>query len=275
MRPLESALWYAGSGVPVLPLHTGLGGGRCSCRRPHCDRPGKHPRWHPRLITAGLHEASTDPEQVRRWWTAWPEANVGLRTGVAIDVCDVDTPTGLHLLRDILGDLFETPLVQTGSGGLHLYFAASGAPNRVRLLPGVDWRGEGGYVVAPPSVHGNGLRYRWITHGPAPLCPPELLRLVIPPPPPPPPVVRHPGRYAAAALDNEVNRVRWAAVGERNNTLYRAARGLGRLVAEGLLEEYDVVSALTPAALDAGLGAVETARTIRSGLTAARARRVA
>lgn len=275
MRPVESALWYASAGVPVLPLHTGLGDGRCSCRRPHCDRPGKHPRWHPRLITAGLHEASTDPERVRRWWTAWPEANVGLRTGVAVDVCDVDTPAGLHLLRDLIGDLIETPLVQTGSGGLHLYFAATGAPNRVRLLPGVDWRGEGGYVVAPPSVHGNGRRYQWISHGPAPPCPPALLRLVIPPPPPPPPVVRHPGRYAAAALDNEVARVRHAPVGERNNTLYRAARSLGRLVGAGLLDQYDVVSALTPAALTAGLGAAETDRTIRSGLTAGRGARVA
>jgi hypothetical protein len=69
--------------------------------------------------------------------------------------------------------------------------------------------------------------------------------------------------------------VRFAPVGERNNTLYRAARSLGRLAAAGLLDPYDVVSALTPAALAAGLGAAETARTIRSGLTAGRARRVA
>ncbi|MFD0747758.1 hypothetical protein ACFQ1L_42720 [Phytohabitans flavus] len=47
MRPIESALWYAKSGLPVLPLHTGLGGGRCSCRRAHCDRAGKHPGGTP------------------------------------------------------------------------------------------------------------------------------------------------------------------------------------------------------------------------------------
>jgi hypothetical protein len=255
--------------VPVLPLHTGGGDGRCSCRRPHCDRPGKHPRWHPRLITAGLHQASTDPDQLRRWWSVWPRANVGLRTGVTIDVCDIDTPTGLRLLTVLL-DGVVAPAVRTGSGGLHLYFAASGAPNRVRVLPGVDWRGADGYVVAPPSVHASGRRYRWVRHGPAPPCPPELLRLVLPPPPPPPSVVRHPTRYAAAALSNEVDRVRSAPVGQRNNTLYRAARSLGRLSAAGLLDEREIADALTHAAHAAGLGAYETARTIRSGLTGPR-----
>ncbi|WP_246277830.1 bifunctional DNA primase/polymerase [Phytohabitans rumicis] len=185
MEPLATALWYAASGVPVLPLHTGGGGGRCSCRRPHCDRPGKHPRWHPRLITAGLHQATTDPDQVVRWWTAWPRANVGLRTGVTVDVCDVDTPVGLRLLSALVDDA-AVPAVRTGSGGLHLYFAATGAPNRVRVLPGVDWRGKDGYVVAPPSIHANGRRYRWIRHGPAPDCPSELISLVMPPPRPHP-----------------------------------------------------------------------------------------
>ena len=268
MEPLATALWYAASGVPVLPLHTGGGDGRCSCRRPQCDRPGKHPRWHPRLITAGLHQATTDPDQVRRWWATWPEANVGLRTGVVVDVCDVDSPMGLRLLSVLIDD--AVPTVRTGSGGLHLYFAATGAPNRVRVLPGVDWRGKDGYVVAPPSIHGNGVRYRWIRYGPAPPCPAELLSLIMPPPPPPPPVVRHPSRYAAAALDNETERVRSAPVGQRNNTLYRAARSLGRLAAVGLLAEHEIADALTYAAHAAGLGAYETARTIRSGLAAAR-----
>jgi hypothetical protein len=270
---LASALRYAAAGVPVLPLHTGTGDGGCSCRRPQCDRPGKHPRWHPRLITAGLHQASTDPAQLRRWWATWPEANVGLRTGVVVDVCDVDTADGLRLVQALVDR--EVPTVRTGSGGLHLYFAATGLPNRVRVLPGVDWRGVDGYVVAPPSTHASGERYRWIMRGPAPLCPPVLRALVAPPPEPPlrpPTEIRHPSRYAAAALDNEAERVRRAPVGTRNNTLYSATRRLGRLAAAGLLDERDVVDALTPAARLAGLGAYEIARTIRSGLAGARTR---
>ncbi|GFJ88926.1 hypothetical protein Prum_025680 [Phytohabitans rumicis] len=82
--------------------------------------------------------------------------------------------------------------------------------------------------------------------------------------------MRYPTRYAAAALDNEAIRVRSAPVGQRNNTLYRAARSLGRLAAAGHLGEHEVTDALTHAARAAGLGAYETARTIRSGLTAAR-----
>lgn len=268
---LASALRYAAAGVPVLPLHTGAGGGRCSCRRPGCDRPGKHPRWHPRLLTAGLHQASTDPDVLRRWWSVWPDANIGLRTGVTVDVCDVDTPEGLRLLADLIDA--DPPTVRTGSGGLHLYFAATGLPNRVRVLPGVDWRGVDGYVVAPPSVHASGDRYRWVSRGPAPPCPAALRALVAPPPPPPPPpVVHHPPRYAAAALDNESARVRGAPVGRRNITLYSATRRLSRLVAAGMLDEHDVVEALTPAARAAGLGGYETARTIRSGLTGPRSR---
>ena len=141
-------MWYASSGVPVLPLHTGLGGGRCSCRRPHCDRPGKHPR-----LRHGLTDATTDPRRIEMWWTRWPEANIGLRTGVAMDVADIDSAEGWHGLRHLLGGAMpDGPEVRTGGGGRHFWFRPTGYGNRVRLLPGVDWRGAGGYVIAPPST---------------------------------------------------------------------------------------------------------------------------
>jgi hypothetical protein len=270
--PLAAALAYAADGIPVLPLHAPRPGGGCSCGRTDCDRPGKHPRWHHRLITAGLRDASTDPELLRRWWRTWPDANVGLRTGVTVDVCDVDTPRGLAALRELIGGT-GIPLVRTGSGGWHLYFAATGAHNRVRLLPGVDWRGDGGYVVAPPSRHASGRRYRWVRPvvDAAPRCPAALLRLVTAPPAPPagPPIAVHDvARYAAAALTHEATRVADAPVGERNNTLYRAARNLGELAAAEMLDDREVTAVLTDAARRAGLGRVEIARTVRSGLTA-------
>jgi hypothetical protein len=174
----------------------------------------------------------------------------------------------------VLGE--EMPTVRTGSGGCHLYVAATGAGNRARLLPGVDWRGAGGYVVAPPSLHASGERYRWTRSraGTFPPCPPELYRLLTAPLPNAAPssagatVVRHPAGYAAAALEAEELEVRTAPVGRRNNTLYHAARSLGRLVATGFLGTNDVTATLTRAARAAGLGRAETARTIRSGLAA-------
>ncbi|MBX6357026.1 MAG: bifunctional DNA primase/polymerase [Micromonosporaceae bacterium] len=271
---LAAAHAYAQAGIPVLPLHCPTGRGRCSCGRPDCGRAGKHPRWHPRLIPAGLHDASTDPARIDAWWSTWPTANIGLRTGVACDVCDIDTPEGLRAVQHLLGG--DLPTVRTGSGGYHVYLAPTGAGNRARLLPGVDWRGAGGYVVAPPSRHASGERYRWIRRpdGPFPACPPELLRLLSPapvaaPPSRPPATVHHPMEYAAAALRGEESNVRTAPVGARNTTLYHAARSLGRLVGAGLLDPAEVTDVLTHAARAAGLGRAETARTIRSGLTAA------
>ncbi len=266
--PLAAALAYARHGIPVLPVHTVVAG-RCDCGRAACDRPGKHP-W----LRHGLTGASTDPRRIERWWGRHPAANVGLRTGLVMDVADVDSAEGLHGLRHLLGgELPRAPQVLTGSGGRHVWFAPTGLGNRVRLLPGVDWRGAGGYVVAPPSRHVSGAAYTWMCRPgeaePA-AAPAALLALLAGPPPAAPGRVAHPARYAEAALAAEADRVAWAPVGTRNDTLNRAAFALGRLVGAGLVDESAVRYELTRAAQHAGLGRVETARTIRSGLTAGR-----
>lgn len=266
---LTAALAYARHGVPVLPVHTPDRGGACSCDRgARCERSGKHPR-----LPHGLTEASTDPHQIRLWWLIWPHANVGLRTGVVMDVADVDSAEGWHGLRHLLGgDVPPGPQVRTGGGGRHLWFRPTGYGNRVRLLPGLDWRGAGGYVLAPPSRHVSGGDYRWIRR-PAvalPAGPAALLALIAGPPPPPVPPrsLTHPGRYAEAALESETGRVARAVVGTRNDTLNRAAFALGRRVGAGLLDESEVRWELTAAARRAGLAWPEIRGTIRSGLTA-------
>jgi hypothetical protein len=268
---LTTALAYARHGIPVLPVHTPDRNGVCSCDRgARCDRSGKHPR-----LRHGLSEASTDPRQIRLWWAFWPHANVGLRTGVVMDVADVDSAEGWHGLRRLLGgEVPAGPQVRTGSGGRHLWFRPTGYGNRVRLLPGLDWRGSGGYVLAPPSRHASGGDYRWIRR-PAVALPPgpaELVELISGPPATP--VTRrpvaHPDRYAEAALDAETGRVADAVPGTRNDTLNRAAFALGRLVGAGLLDESQVRWELTAAARRAGLGRAEIRGTIRSGLTAGR-----
>ncbi len=268
---LSAALAYADRGIPVLPLHTPDPVGACSCGRRRCDRPGKHPR-----LPHGLTEASTDPRRLEMWWSRWPDANIGLRTGVVMDVADVDTDDGGHALRLLVGGAMPVgPLVRTGGGGWHLWLHPIGYGNRVRLLPGVDWRGAGGYVVAPPSLHARGTAYTWVCRTTAlPPCPPALRELVAGPTRPTRPAlpVVHPDRYAEAALDAETARVAGAPEGARNDTLNRAAFALGRLVGAGLLDERSVTRELSAAARYAGLGRQETVRTIRSGLTAGRRR---
>lgn len=268
---LSAAFAYARHGIPVLPVHTVVAG-TCSCGRSECGSPGKHPR-----LRHGLTEATTDPPRLETWWARWPDANVGLRTGIVMDVADIDSTEGWHGLRHLLHDAMPVgPRVRTGGGGWHLWFQPTGYGNRVRLLPGLDWRGAGGYVLAPPSRHASGADYRWLIKPgkDLPHVPRALTALIEGPPPveSSPRAVTHPGRYAAVALEAEADRVARARVGTRNDTLNRAAFALGRLVAAGLLDAATVRSELDRAARDAGLGRVEIRRTIRSGLTAGQGR---
>ena len=265
---LTAALAYARHGIPVLPVHSPDLSGHCSCDRgPRCERPGKHPR-----LRHGLTDASTDPRLIEMWWMRWPAANIGLRTGLTMDVADIDSAEGWHGLRHLLGGALPAgPRVRTGGGGWHFWFRPLGFGNRVRLLPGLDWRGIGGYVVAPPSRHATGGDYRWVRRPgeELPVGPPALRELIEGPSRP----VTHrsisyPDRYGLAALAAEAQRVAHAPVGSRNDTLNRAAFALGRLVGAGLLTAGDTVRELEAAARRAGLGRAETRGTIRSGLTA-------
>jgi hypothetical protein len=191
-----------------------------------------------------------------------------------MDVADIDSTAGWHGLRHLLGGAMPVgPQVRTGGGGWHLWFQTTGYGNRVRLIPGVDWRGGGGYVVAPPSRHATGGDYRWLIkpNKDLPRAPRALRGLIdgpAPAPVAPPTRIVQPDRYAAAALEAEIDRVARARVGTRNDTLNRAAFALGRLVSAGMLDAWIVRTELDRAARHAGLGSAESKRTIRSGMTA-------
>jgi hypothetical protein len=281
----KAALWYAKAGILVLPLHTPAADGTCSCRRSDtCESAGKHPR-----LRHGLHDASQDLGLIGSWWQRWPDANVGLATGTALDVCDMDTGAGLAAVLDTL-DVIKpaAPLVRTGNGW-HLWYASTDLPNRVGLLPGVDWRGSGGMVVAPPSVHASGTTYRFQQPWDGlvlPDCPPPLRALVAAPAAPgalTAETITRFDRYAEAALDGELQRIRQAPApvysggtritgGERNNTLHLAAFRMGQLAASGRVDEAAVRRELTAAAVQTGLSLVEAQRTIDSGWRSGRAR---
>jgi hypothetical protein len=166
------------------------------------------------------------------------------------------------------------PVARTGGGGWHLLYAPSGLGNRVGLLAGVDWRGRGGLIVAPPSGHASGRRYRWVRPLTAalPEVPAALRRLLAPPAtarttlPPATPASGRGGGYGPAALAGERAAVATAPPGRRNATLNRAAFNLGQLVAAGLVDVDQIRVVLLAAALEAGNPEANARATIESGL---------
>ena len=117
----------------------------------------------------GLHDATTDSQQLKQWFGNGQLYNIAIRTGAAsgFDVLDVDGDDGVKALQALIavyGNLPKTPCVRTGGGGLHYYFRhADGVSNSAsKIAEHLDVRGDGGYVIAPPSVHQNGATYEWI-----------------------------------------------------------------------------------------------------------------
>jgi hypothetical protein len=268
----RAALAYAALGYPVVPMHAPEPGGGCSCAASTCRDPGKHPR-----LAGWPQLASTDPAAVRSWWRRWPNANVGLATGRRFDVLDLDGDQGVEALRAALQIApweHPGPAARSGGGGWHLLYAPTGLGNLVRLLPGVDWRGRGGLIVAPPSRHASGNRYAWVRPLTAvlPAVPEGLRRLLAPAAAarttlaPALTTVGRGGGYGRAALVGERAAVAAAQPGRRNATLNRAAFNLGQLVAAGLLDVDQVRAVLLAAALEAGNPEPKARVTIESGL---------
>jgi hypothetical protein len=278
---LDAALGYAARGIPVYPVcwpHPTSGGATlgCSCPRGRlCDRPAKHP-----LTRHGATDATCDPAQLERWWARWPQANLGLATGVVFDALDVDGPAGLAALGKLAraAELrFPGPLVATGGGGWHAWFHPTGLGNRPpRGLPSVDWRGRGGAVLAPPSRHATGRAYRWLRpldQASLPEVPAALRARLDPAPAPGRPVVParpaevgHP--YGRRVLAAELATLAQAAPRTRNRTLNQTAFKVYRYVAGGLLDDHEVTAAFTAAARSIGLGPAEIGRTLASARTA-------
>jgi hypothetical protein len=176
-------------GWRVLPVHS-ITNGACTCGDPRCDRAGKHP-W----TEHGYKDASGDHAVIEAWWERWPSSNVGIATGAmsGFDVIDVDPRHGgdetLAELERRHGPLPMTVMSHTGGGGDHLFFAhADGvrsAPDK-KLGRGLDVRADGGFIVAPPSLHVSGRRYAWdvdhhIDDVPIVPAPAWLLELLQPP----------------------------------------------------------------------------------------------
>lgn len=149
------ALRYAEQGVPVFP----------------CNPVNKHP-----LTSHGFKDATTDPYQVRSWWSQWPNAMIGAPTGATsgfwVQDVDMDPAKGkngaasLDAMGRSLEELMDTAVGQTATGGFHCFYKYDpAAPVRsFQNKPGkdLDTRGDGGYVIMPGSQLADGRRYEWV-----------------------------------------------------------------------------------------------------------------
>ena len=151
-RQVQSAIAYADRfQLPVFP----------------CQPKGKKP-----LTANGFKDATTDLQLIKNWWSKTPQANIGIPTGrrSGFDALDIDYRHGgkdsLDELEQAYGPLPPTRITMTGGGGEHRLFAHHDRlRNATGRKPGIDIRAEGGYVIAPPSLHASGQRYAWHEEG--------------------------------------------------------------------------------------------------------------
>ncbi|MEY6434208.1 DUF3987 domain-containing protein [Thioalkalicoccus limnaeus] len=210
----DAALTHATRGIPVFP----------------CNPENKRP-----LTAHGFKDATTDKDQIRQWWQRWPNALIGMPTGAVtkVFVLDVDNDpltgkdgeSSLFQLVNGHGSLPDTVEAMTPRGGRHIYFRHPGGDVRIpnsasKLGPNLDIRGDGGYVILPPSRLPDGRCYAWEgssdpTEGARSAAAPDwLLNAVLAPP-----TAEAPSAQTSAAPDQIES-------GRRNDTLFRLGRSL-------------------------------------------------
>jgi Bifunctional DNA primase/polymerase, N-terminal len=255
---LEAALDYARCGIPVFP----------------CNPIDKKP-----LTPNGFKDATRDEAQILGWWQQYPNAMIGAPMGPASGVWAVDLDVDparkidgkatLDQLAAQRGALPPTWATITPRGGRHLIFAWDSnvdiRNSAGKIGPGIDVRGNGGYIVLPPSRNATGGTYQWEPGGPqiSALAPPWLVALA---------KAKKARAWAKAALDRECKNVASAQPGTRNSTLDTAAFNLFQIVAGGDLDEQEVRDRLFEAAetcrLVADDGVAAVLATIDSGAQA-------
>jgi Bifunctional DNA primase/polymerase, N-terminal len=253
---LEAALEYARNGIPVFP----------------CNPLDKKP-----LTPNGFYDATTDEAQITAWWTQWPNAMIAAPTGARSNMWVLDTDVdpikkidGEATLAQFTaqhGELPKTLTAFTPRGGKHRVFtwdrsAATEIRNSAgRIGPGIDVRGEGGYVILAPSRTADGGVYRWDPDTDQAVAAPEwLIKLAC---------SKKASAWARAALDRECKAVESAQPGTRNNTLNTAAFNLFQIVGGGGLDEQEVRDRLFEAARACGLVADDGAQAVWATINSA------
>ena len=265
MNALDAALAYAACGLPVFP----------------CLPRAKEP-----AIARGFHSATTNPETIRRFWRA-ADRNIGLATGVAsrVWILDVDGEDGEANLRALEAKHGALPATWESltARGRHIWFCCD-CPvpcSTSKIAPGIDVRGDGGYIIVPPSVHPSGRAYAWSVDSADDLAAAPIWLLHLARKKTAPTISERalanlrirrsasPNAYGQAALDYECATLAGTAPGGRNHQLNRSAFSLAQLVAGGELDHDHVVERLIDACHRNGLvqddGLRSVVKTIHSG----------
>lgn len=297
LTPRDAAIDYARAGLRVFPLAEGskVPGRTCSRNR-DAKAEGREPtcRGECGEDGHGYLDATTDEARIRSWWREHPEGNIGIATGdglLAVDL-DVKAPPGGGLtgpdavarLEAQIGKLPPTLTARSASGGLHLYYTVPpgrrfGNRARVRVdgvSSGLDTRGDGGYIVAPPSRLANGSAYTWkdkVTPAALPVAWLDFLYPLAGERPALPPPVALPGdsrerKYGLGVLRGACERIAAAAEGSRHDVIRAQARTVGGFVATGAIDRAEAEAALCAAGEATGKDAREVRRAVLWGLDA-------
>lgn len=289
MTLLKDALKLAELGWQVFALGpTGFPFPNCRDCRETCTTPAQMDACD-HLICHGCYAGTTDVDRLNAMWEHLPHSIIGIRTGLAsgLFVLDFDLHTedkngknGFASLRE-QGILRRSVAAETGGGGRHLYYKHPGDlaipnNNRGRLAPGVDIKGEGGYVVAAPSAKKGKLPYLWVpglepwNQSLASLDTETLLKITKSDSKP---VSFSPDKILVSneskvlwAWESALTLLETTTTGSRNEALYRAACRGGEVIATGQVSSEEVIAALEAAGADLGLTPGEIRQTIRSGL---------
>jgi len=245
----EHALEYVKKfGWYLVPIHSPRGS-KCSCGHDDCDKIGKHPR-----IKEWQKNCSNDPKVINQWFDWWPDMNIAVATGPNSNLIAIDAD-GLRGKRTLMMALTLPYTLSARSGdGVHYYFKyPKGYTEKVKtkagMLPNVDSRAEGGYILLAPSLHRKGFRYEWLDSAEIATAPQIILDMLTANEQEHIEVkfnvkIEDPkiDAYGKAALQDEIAIIMSCPIGLklRNKTFYASCCRLYRLVAGQCLDEATV-----------------------------------
>lgn len=252
--------WFSDRGLRVFPVSGVSDSGTCRCTSgANCTSPGKHPKFK------GWQDSAGTAQAIDRWREG---DNLGLATGGGIVVLDWDGPPSVSSV--------ETLKTSTPSGGEHWYFTTlRPVRNGIKVFDGIlDIRGEGGFVVVPPSRHINGGTYEWLGSVTRPVSPPIWIQRLLPPDRrvertmlkwPLEDPVNGEGPLAGDLVEEVLERLADTGTGERNAALFRAACEITELICAGALQRGRLTD-VAETGVQIGLSPNEVKRTVASAV---------